>query len=184
MGGTCVAVQYPRSVSLSRYGRGEVRHHSVPSRLEGAGKLSLGSCEHSGSLVKTFQLNISGIEMSQSPKGLPGSQGWVQILRRLWRLITCVHGVSKCPGSFHRDVALTTGAKLTEFNCVGRCARSEREWYVSPPPLFYGSNYIIEAGLELCYVAQTCLRLIIFLFQPPECWSSRHVSSPLAPFPC
>lgn len=28
----------------------------------------------------------------------------------------CVHGLSKCPGSFHRDIALTTGAQLIEFN--------------------------------------------------------------------
>lgn len=42
-------------------------------------------------------------------------------------MITCVHGLSKCPGSFHRDVALTTGAELTEFNCGGRHPSSERE---------------------------------------------------------
>lgn len=28
----------------------------------------------------------------------------------------CVHGLSKSPGSFHGDVALTTGAELTEFS--------------------------------------------------------------------
>lgn len=28
----------------------------------------------------------------------------------------CIHGLSKCPGPFHWDVTLTTGAQLTEFN--------------------------------------------------------------------
>lgn len=28
----------------------------------------------------------------------------------------CVHGLSKCPSSFHRDITLTTGAQLIEFS--------------------------------------------------------------------
>ena len=67
---TWVAVQYlPQSILVSGYGGGEVKHHGAPSRLEGTGKLSSGSCKHfRRTLAKTFQLKISGLEKPQSPK--------------------------------------------------------------------------------------------------------------------
>lgn len=36
---------------------------------------------------------------------------------RVCREVTCVRGLSKHPGPFHRDVAFSTGADLTEFDC-------------------------------------------------------------------
>lgn len=64
---TWVAVQDPQSVPGSRYGGGEAKHYSIPSRLEDTKKLS--SCEHPRRiLVKTFQLKMSRTKKTQSPK--------------------------------------------------------------------------------------------------------------------
>lgn len=51
--------------------------------------------------------------------------------------ITCVCGLSKHPGSFHRDVAFPTRADLAEFNCAGRHPSSERKTLPAPPPRFF-----------------------------------------------
>lgn len=44
---------------------------------------------------------------------------------------TCVRGLSKHPGSFHRDVAFSTRADLAEFDC--REAFKLRDCRVLPP---------------------------------------------------
>ena len=50
--------------------------------------------------------------------------------------VTCVRGLSKHPGSFHRDVAFPTRADLAELDCAGRHPSSERETlHTAPPPL-------------------------------------------------
>lgn len=69
--------------------------------------------------------------MQRSPGG-PRGPGWAgsgewDLGRRVSREVTCVRGLSKHPGSFHRDVAFTTGADLAERSCAGRHPGSERE---------------------------------------------------------
>lgn len=53
--------------------------------------------------------------------------------RRVCREVTCVCGLSKHPGSFHRDVAFPARADLAEFDCSGRHPSSEGEGFCHPP---------------------------------------------------
>lgn len=46
--------------------------------------------------------------------------------QRMEQEVTCVHGLSKRPGSFHRNVAFSTLADLAEFSYVERRFSSEQ----------------------------------------------------------
>ena len=70
--------------------------------------------------------------MQNFPWWVPGGPGRAPLAewslgRRVFREVTCVCGLSKHPGSVHGDVAFTTGADLTEFNCAGRHPSLETE---------------------------------------------------------
>lgn len=63
------------------------------------------------------------------PPGGPGRarSGEWSLGRRVSREVTCVRGLSKHPGSVHRDVAFTTRADLAEFHCARRHPSLETE---------------------------------------------------------
>lgn len=63
----------------------------------------------------------------------------------VWREVTCIHGLSKRPGSFHGDVAFPTGAELTEFHCRGVAKlREGRDVPPFPSPLCHTAELTLR----------------------------------------
>ena len=112
----------------------------------GSRKTKVGFYEHSqGSSGQNFQPKLwrpsapgSLWLHAELPQDFP--EGWAGPFQgsgaqggSMCREVTCVCGLSKHPGSFHRDVAFTTRADLAEFDC-GEASKL-RERRALPPSL-------------------------------------------------
>lgn len=92
--------------------------------------------------------------MQNFSRGPPGGPGWApasewSLGRRVSREVTCVRGLSKHPGSVHGDVAFTTRADLTEFNCAGRHPSLEAEGLCPPSSLPFFQIHCTELTLRI-----------------------------------